>query len=105
MQRDPERGFTNRVMERVRAEGSGVAEPVKMTPAGRPVIWRWAVAGAMAASLAVGVYVQQDRVRQAGVVADEQAADELMLSLQLAGKKLNKARDAALRRGLGEAAP
>ncbi len=103
--RDPAPSFTGRVMKRVRAERARAPQPIKKLPRQKPVIWRWAVAGAMAASLAVGVYVQQGRVRRAGAIADERAADQLMLSLQLAGYKINKARDAALYRSLGETAP
>jgi hypothetical protein len=103
--RDPAPSFTSRVMERVRAETARAPEPIKKLPRQKPVIWRWAVAGAMAASLAVGVYVQQGRVRRAGAIADERAADQLMLALQLAGNKINKARDAAFYRSLGETAP
>jgi hypothetical protein len=103
--RDPAPSFTSRVMERVRAETARAPEPITKLPREKPVIWRWAVAGAMAASLAVGVYVQQGRVRRAGAIADERAADQLMLALQLAGNKINKARDAAFYRSLGETAP
>ncbi len=108
--RDPAPSFTGRVMQRVRAERARAPQPITKLPnekraREKPVIWRWAVAGAMAASLAVGVYVQQGHVRRAGAIADERAADQLILSLQLAGNKINKARDAALYRSLGEAAP
>ena len=91
--RQPVPGFTERVMERIRKR-----------PERHPLAWRWAVAGAMAASLAVGVYIQQDRNRQAGI-EDERAAEELMLSLQLSGQKINRARDVALRHGAGEVGP
>ena len=103
--RDPAPSFTGRVMERVRAERARAPEPITKLPREKPAMWRWAVAGTMAASLAVGVYVQQGRVRRAGAIADERAADQLMLALQLAGNKINKARDAAFYRSLGEAAP
>jgi hypothetical protein len=108
--RDPAPSFTSRVMERVRAETARAPEPITKLPnekraREKPAMWRWAVAGAMAASLAVGVYVQQGRVRRAGAIADERAADQLMLALQLAGNKINKARDAAFYRSLGETAP
>ena len=102
--RKPEPGFTERVMERVRVEGGRASEPIRKRPARHPLVWRWAVAGAMVASLAVGVYIQQDRNRRAGI-EDERAAEELMLALQLAGQKINKARDVALRHGAGEVGP
>ena len=108
--RNPTPQFTAQVMKQVRIAGTLSPESGRLAPTGKPahskpILWRWAVAGAMAASLALGAYVQQDRVRRAGAIADEQAADELMLSLQLAGTKINKARDAVLRRGLREATP
>ncbi len=102
--RQPVPGFTERVMERVRVNGDHASEPIRKRPERHPLAWRWAVAGAMAASLAVGVYIQQDRNRQAGI-EDERAAEELMLSLQLAGQKINRARDVALRHGAGEVGP
>ena len=66
--------------------------------------WRWPMVGALAASLAVGVYLQQRRVEiSPGEVEQaataERAAEELLLSLQIAGTKINKAREAVLRRG------
>ena len=98
--REPAPAFTERVMKRVRAEGGRAPQPVR-----KSLVWRWAAAGAMAASLALGVYFQRNDSKQASSAADEQAATELMLSLQLAGKKINKARDVVLRRGLGETGP
>ena len=85
--RDPPEGFTERVMGRVRGERR------RFFPA-----WRWAAAGALAASLAAGIYVER---RQARLERErgEAAKDELVLSLEIAGAKINKAREAVLNIG------
>ena len=82
----PPADFTARVMARVRS-----AQPPKKH------LWlRWTMAGAIAASLFVGVYVSRQRAPMAGPEAD--GADvQLLLSLQIAGAKINKARDALMR--------
>ena len=93
-------GFTTRVMASLENETSS-AKPLGWAMAGR---WRWPMVGALAASLAMGVYLQQRRVGvSAGeaeqAAAAEQAAGELLISLQIAGTKINKAREAVLRSG------
>lgn len=88
--RTPPAGFTANVMSRVRAEQQ---RPAKRGP------WRWAMVGAIAASLMVGVFVGKQRRNR---IEAEYAADQLMLSLQLAGSKINQARDAVRRTGLEE---
>lgn len=111
--KEPGADFTAAVMRRVRQSGTFPAALVEF-PAGRSSSLtrliprrRWAIVGAVAAALAVGVFVGQRHNQQAKRhLADLQAAEtrqaqqagqELMLSLQLAGVKVNKARDAVLR--------
>ncbi len=86
---NPPADFTARVMERVRAEGRGPRFP----------FWRWGVAAAVAASLFVGVHVEQNRrsEQRRSAAAAEQAEAELMFSLQIAGAKINQAREVVLR--------
>ena len=91
-------GFTVRVMASLENETPS-AKPVGWAMAGR---WRWPMVGALAASLAVGVYLQQRRVEMSPgetnqVAAAEQAAGQLLISLHIAGTKINKAREAVLR--------
>ncbi len=85
--RNPPGEFTERLMSRVRGERR------RVLPA-----WRWAAAGALAASLLVGVYVERRQARlereRAGAVRDE-----LVLGLEIAGAKINKARRAVLNLG------
>jgi hypothetical protein len=85
-------GFTARVMQAVRAEHRARRSPV----------WRWGAIGAVAASLVVGAYVRHERKAQARHVAAEQAGADLMLSLQVAGSKINKAREAVWRSPAGD---
>lgn len=111
--KEPGADFTAAVMRRVRESGASPAAVVEF-PMERPSILtrliprrRWAIVGAVAAALAVGVFVgkrhnQQVKRHLAELQAAEtreaqQAGQELMLSLQLAGVKVNKARDAVLR--------
>ena len=86
-------GFTAGVMASLENEASP-AKPAGWAMVGR---WRWPMVGALAASLAVGVYFQQRRAGQAA--AAERAAGQLLISLQIAGTKINKAREAVLRPG------
>jgi hypothetical protein len=79
----PSPGLAGKVMARVRAE---------RRPKGSKV-WRWALAGALAASLAVGVYVRQAAVERARA---ESARNQLLLSLEIASSKVNQARQAVL---------
>ena len=85
-------GFTARVMASLESE-TPPAKPGGWAMAGG---WRWPMVGALAASLALGVYFQQRRVEQ---VAAERAAGQLLISLQIAGTEINKAREAVLRLG------
>ncbi len=82
----PPADFTARVMLRVRS-----AEPPK-----KHLRLRWAVAGAIAASLFVGVYVNRQRAPIVSPEADGVDA-QLLLTLQVAGAKINMARDALMR--------
>jgi hypothetical protein len=86
--RTPPAGFTSLLMEEVRTE----QRPRKMP-------WRWVAAGAMAASLSLGVFMQKQHSDRQELVAARQAEEELLLSLQLAGVKINQARDAVWRSG------
>ena len=111
--KEPGAHFTAAVMRRVRESGASPAEVVEFrveraNPLTRLIPGRrWAIVGAVAAALAVGVFVGQRHNQQAKRhLAEMQAAEareaqqagqELMLSLQLAGVKVNKARDAVLR--------
>ncbi len=88
--REPAAGFTERLMREVRAE-----------PGPRHGPWRWVAAGAMAASLGLGVFVYNERQ----AFAARQAEADLVLTLQLAGLKINQARDAVLRPRVGELQP
>ena len=85
-------GFTARVMASLESE-TPPAKPGGWAMAGG---WRWPMVGALAASLALGVYFQQRRVEQVGA---ERAAGQLLISLQIAGTEINKAREAVLRLG------
>lgn len=86
--RTPPAGFTSRLMGAVRAE----QRPRRMP-------WRWVAAGAMAASLSLGAFMQKQYSDRQELVAARQAEAELLLSLQLAGVKINQARDAVWRSG------
>ncbi|HYM09783.1 MAG TPA: hypothetical protein VEU62_03580 [Bryobacterales bacterium] len=82
--KSPSPDFTAKVMARVRAER-------------RPrtsLIWRWALAGALAASLLAGVYIRHEAAERARA---ESAKRQLILSLQIASAKVNKAREAVIR--------
>jgi hypothetical protein len=84
---NPSADFTARVMTQVRAER------VRK----RPVIMRWAAVGALAASLMLSVYVSKQRERTRVQQRAEQAEAQLIESLQIAGIKIGKAREAVLR--------
>ena len=82
----PPANFTAGVMQQVRLEEG---------PKKHPRL-RWAMVGAIAASLFVGVYTTRQRAPVVSPEAD--GADvQLLLSLQIAGSKLNMARDALMR--------
>lgn len=90
--REPASDFTSRVMEQVRRESTDERREQKVIafPAGgRQRFWRWAAVGALAASLTVGVVVEQRRSnrRQA-----EAAEAQLYETLLLVGQKMNQAR-------------
>lgn len=86
--RMPPAGFTSRLMEEFRAE-----------PSPRRMPWRWVAAGAMAASLSLGVFMQKQHSDRQALIEARQAEAELLMSLQLAGIKINEARDAVWRSG------
>jgi hypothetical protein len=88
--REPAVGFTERLMRQVRAE-----------PRPSHGLWRWVAVGAMAASLGLGIFAYNERQ----VIAAQQAEADLVLTLQLAGLKINQARDAVLRPRVGELQP
>jgi len=111
--KDPGADFTAAVMRRVRESGAAPAAVIEF-PAERPGVLRrmiprrrWAMLGAIAAALAAGVFVGQRHsqhterqlaeMQAAEMREAQQAGQELMLSLQLAGVKMNKARDAYLK--------
>jgi hypothetical protein len=85
---NPSADFSARVMTQVRAE-RGVRK--------KPVILRWAAVGALAASLTLSVYVSRQRERTRVQQRAEQAEAQLIESLQIAGEKIGKAREAVLR--------
>jgi negative regulator of sigma E activity len=84
---NPAADFTARVMAQVRAER------VRK----KPVILRWAAVGALAASLTLSVYVSRQRERTRVQQRAVQAEAQLIESLQIAGMKIGKAREAVLR--------
>ena len=92
----PPADFTARVLARVGREAPRApsAAPVRVFP--RP---RWALAGALAASVAAAVYLSRETALRTPS-PEAEAETQLLLSLQLAGEKFNKARDAVLRPGL-----
>ncbi len=79
---EPPADFTARLMHQVRAEPRSSRGP-----------WRWVAAGAMAASLGLGLFVYSERQ----AVAAQRAEADLVLSLHTAGVKISQARDAVLR--------
>ena len=90
--REPASDFTSRVMEQVRRGPTEERPGQKMVAF--PVLrgqryWRWAAVGALAASLTIGVVVEQRRSnrRQA-----EAAEAQLYETLLLVGEKMNQAR-------------
>ena len=90
----PPADFTARVMARVAQE----VKDEKTAPAparsfSRP---RWVLSGALAASLVAVVFATRDGAFRTPS-PEAEAEMQLLLSLQLAGEKLNKARDAVLR--------
>ena len=90
----PAADFTARVMAAVAREATdGKKAPAAVRTFPRP---GWVVAGALAASLAAAVFVSRDSVFRTPPPETEEET-QLLLSLQLAGEKLNKARDAVLR--------
>ena len=90
---EPSEGFALRVMERVRALEEETQTVIEMPP--RPGLlkrWRWAAAGALAASMAVTVTVRENG-RRSQQAAAERAEAELAETLQLAGFKIHQARE------------
>ena len=80
----PSPGFTAGVMARVRKERRWTRAPLA----------RWALAGAIAASMIAGVALQQ---RSARLERERAAArDQLLLSLEIASAKFNKVREVVL---------
>ena len=97
----PSADFTARIMARVREQSplDSITRPARN---GLSAIFsnvfprpRWALAGALATALAAVVFVAQDGLVRKPPGSEAEA--QLFLSLQLAGEKFNKARDAVLR--------
>jgi hypothetical protein len=85
--REPSAGFTERLMEQVRAEPRGKRFPLK----------RWTIVGAIAASLTAGVYIRQHRRAEPPAAPSVEAAlagEQLLETLQVAGWQIHKAREA-----------
>ena len=111
--KEPGADFTSAVMRRVRESGAPPATVTEFPAERRGAVkraipgGRWAMVGAIAAALAMGVFIgerhsrlakrQVAEMQAAEMRQAQQAGEELMLSLQLAGVKVNKARDAVLR--------
>ena len=94
--REPARDFSARMMDRIREETS--ASPATAWGRGsRTKAWSWAVTGALAASLAVGMFVQNRRVEKR---AAERAESQLMDALFVTGEMIQIAR---LKAGGGDA--
>jgi hypothetical protein len=83
--RPPPAGLTARVMRQVRAQPHRSRVPLK----------RWAVAAALAAALLGGAYGWRRQAHYERRHAQE-AGDQLLLSLQIAGSKVEKAREVVL---------
>jgi hypothetical protein len=84
---NPSADFTARVMTQVRAER------VRK----KPMTFRWAAVGALAASLMLSVYVSKQRERTRVQQRAVQAEAQLIESLHIAGIKIGQAREAVLR--------
>jgi len=90
--REPASDFTSRVMEQVRRESTEERPEQKVigfAPRRSQRFWRWAAVGALAASLTIGVVVEQRRSnRRQAEVAEAQLYETLLL----VGEKMNQAR-------------
>lgn len=99
--RKPVRGFSDRMMEGIRSEANDSPEAawgrgdrtsiVRFRPQ-RTRAWSWALTGALAASLAVGMFVQNRRVERR---AAEEAEIQLLEALFVTGEKIQIARTRA----------
>jgi hypothetical protein len=89
--REPTSDFTSRVMEQVRRESTGERREQKVVTfqARSRRVWRWAAVGALAASLTIGVVVEQ---RKSNRRQAEVAEAQLYETLLLVGQKMNQAR-------------
>lgn len=91
--KDPASDFAARVMSEVRSTPAiGTDRPateVVTFSRVRRRVWKWAAVGAVAASLAVSVLVEQRRSERRAATAEA----ELYETLLLAGEKLSQARD------------
>ncbi len=84
--REPSRDFTDGVMARVREHRGRRRRPF--------VLWRWAMAGALAASMGIGgFYWREAREREERAA---RARDQLVLAVQITNAKLDKAREAVI---------
>jgi hypothetical protein len=90
---DPGAEFTRRTLERA------AAIPRRESAWRRwfhPPAWRWAAAGALACSLLVFSAVEYQRAQRARV-AGEQAKEQLVLALRIAGTKLHMTQEKVVR--------
>jgi|GEM_PF-2249290 len=93
--REPSEGFTANVMDQIdqirdlEGETQTVIELPKPSFLAR---WRWAAAGALAASMALTIAVRENS-RRSQQAAAERAEAELAETLQLAGFKIHQARE------------
>ncbi len=89
--REPASDFTSRVMEQVRGESADGPEQkvIAFRPRKNQRYWRWAAVGALAASLTIGVVVEQ---RRSNRLQAEAAEAQLYETLLLVGQKMNQAR-------------
>lgn len=86
--REPADDFSARIMDCIREEAE--SSPANAWGRGsRTKAWSWALTGALAASLAVGMFVQNRRVEKR---AAQQAETQLMEALFVTGEKIQIAR-------------
>ena len=84
---DPPAGFAERVLQRVTGGGASTAEsvvvPVRLVRA--KTMFRWAAAAALALTVTGGAWYRSELRRQA---QGEEAKRQVLLSLRMAGSKL-----------------
>lgn len=90
--REPSEGFTANVMDQIRALEDETQTVVELPKPSFLARWRWAAAGALAASMALTFAVRENS-RRSQQAAAERAEAELAETLQLAGFKIHQARE------------